>query len=53
MSDPIVDAVHAILPCWCDSAYKDRGLAQPDCPRCNFANEVIDLVRDTLSASRK
>ena len=31
-----------VLPCWCVDAYKDRGLIQPDCPRCNFAEDLIE-----------
>lgn len=30
------------LPCWCVDAYKDRNLSQPDCPRCNFADDLIE-----------
>lgn len=36
--------VNEVLPCWCDAAYKDRGLAAPDCPRCQFADDVVDLI---------
>jgi hypothetical protein len=36
--------VNAVLPCWCDAAFKARKLAQPDCPRCNFAADVVDLL---------
>ena len=30
-----------VLPCWCVEDYKERDLTQPDCPRCNFAEDLI------------
>ena len=32
------------LPCQCDEAYTSRGLKQPDCPRCQWAEEVQDWL---------
>ena len=31
------------MPCNCESAYKDRGLSSPDCPKCNwdYSDEIL------------
>lgn len=34
----------SVLPCWCDDAYSLRQLDAPDCPRCQFGREVVDLL---------
>lgn len=28
-----------IIPCQCHEGFKDRGLVDPDCPRCNWIDE--------------
>ena len=38
------------LPCECHEAYTSRGLTQPDCPRCRFADDLIDDFTMILSA---
>jgi len=44
LTTQVIDAVNTAMPCWCDKAYTDRGLIQPDCPRCNFDQEVVDAI---------
>lgn len=38
------EAVYRLIPCICDPAYTVRGLIQPDCPRCHYADEIVDLL---------
>ena len=42
--DSIPSAEDITGPCICDSAYKDRGLAQPDCAFCDHGEEVALLI---------
>lgn len=38
------------IPCTCDSAYTSRKLTAPDCPQCNWAEEMIDVVLTHLTS---
>jgi hypothetical protein len=42
--EEIVEKVKKILPCTCDMAYTDRFLTDPNCPFCNYGEDIIDLV---------
>ncbi len=45
----IEQKVKNLIDCNCDEAYKSRGLSAPDCPQCNYAEYVIELVKDELT----
>lgn len=36
-------AIDKTMPCNCIPAYKDRGLSAPDCPNCNYKEDLVDL----------
>ena len=33
-----------IMSCTCHEAYKSRGMAAPDCPLCNFGDDINDAL---------
>lgn len=39
------EKVKNLIECNCDEAYKSRGLSAPDCPQCNYAEDVIELIK--------
>lgn len=45
------------LPCLCHEGFKSRKLTDPSCPRCNYADDLVDAIaaRDTAirSAARR
>ena len=41
----IEQKVKNLIDCNCDEAYKSRGLSAPDCPQCNYAEYVIELMK--------
>ena len=36
--------IERIMPCNCIPAYKDRGLSAPDCPYCNYGEDIEQYV---------
>lgn len=38
------EQVENLIECNCDEMYKSRGLSAPDCPQCNYAEDVIKLM---------
>ena len=49
MSDNDIQArakriVEGIVPCSCPDYYTSRGLTEPECPRCNFAEDLIEAI---------
>ena len=45
--------IDKILVCWCHEAYRGRGLAQPDCPQHQFADDVKDILTAALRTARE
>ena len=39
------EQVNALIDCNCGEMYKSRGLCAPDCPQCNYAEDVIELIK--------
>jgi hypothetical protein len=37
-------AAKDFLPCTCDIMYKSRGMAAPDCPYCQYGDEVDERI---------
>ena len=37
-------AAESYMGCICDRAYTDRGRSAPDCPRCNYAEDIADAM---------
>lgn len=44
-------SVHRWLPCTCSPDYTLRKLIAPDCPLCQYADDVIDEVAGALAAA--
>lgn len=38
--------VYRWLPCLCDEGFSRRNLTDPSCPRCNYADDMIDDLRE-------
>lgn len=51
MTDWASEKAHSILPCICLPDYKDRNLTQPDCPRCNYGEDVAQALREKAPPS--
>lgn len=51
----IKQIVEKYVPCHCDTAYKDRGLVAPDCPRCSFVDEITfeEMLREAGAVTDK
>ena len=47
------EAARAALPCLCDAAYVARGLIAPDCPQCQFADDVAAALRRAAADAAK
>ena len=45
MSDKFDQQTAVLLPCICLPDYKDRNLTQPDCPRCNYGDDIAEALR--------
>jgi len=42
------------IPCICHSAYKDRKLTDPHCPRCNWIDEdTVNRVKNNLKLNKE
>ena len=41
--------INDILPCTCGEIYKSRNLSAPDCPYCQYSDEIIRLYEEDLT----
>ena len=46
--EELLGIITATMPCTCIPAYKDRGMSAPDCPRCNYADDLADALAGKL-----
>jgi hypothetical protein len=53
MSEDLKTFVYEHLPCWCDEAYKGRNLTDPQCPRCNFADDLVLALGEREDAAER
>lgn len=44
MSKTVEQTVNELLPCTCDIAYTKIDMAAPDCPQCNYAEDLIKAL---------
>lgn len=42
--EKIIKSLTEIMPCNCIAAYKLRSLSAPDCPNCNYVEEIADFI---------
>jgi len=57
----LLEALEALIAgidrteCTCSDAYKERGLADPSCPRCHLdvSGEHMDKARAALAAAKE
>jgi hypothetical protein len=42
--EKLADIVNKTMPCNCIDDYKKRNLSAPDCPNCNYAEDIIEKV---------
>lgn len=45
-----MEKIKDILPCTCGEIYTSRRLSAPDCPQCNYADDVYELLKPLLSS---
>ena len=49
--DELAKIVNSCLLCNCSDAYSERGLIAPDCPRCQYAPELIERLEAGYAAA--
>ena len=43
--EKVGEEIDKIMPCSCHEAYKSRRLSAPDCPNCNFKDDLTETIR--------
>lgn len=46
----IESLVDSIMPCNCIDAYKLRNLSAPDCPNCNYKDDLVEAIKSKLDS---
>lgn len=41
--EEVKKAIDSVMPCNCIPAYKDRLMSAPDCPNCNYKDDLVYL----------
>lgn len=44
--DELEKLIDSIMPCSCIPAYKDRNLSAPDCPNCNYRDDIVQGLQN-------